>query len=466
MDYLITPNRSLLSVLQRQMPTLTPMSIPWSTLDQLIVGIFRVLKQHQINVTIWTKLPAEFSGSAAIDAYNQTGLVDHLYRCQQLNHTAVADLSIPAKQVSKAIASSVVPLLLAPNSSLDHEYFVLILSPRVSLFLLAQESTALTPENSDISFTEPLAINLVYSLSPALIELLLNEIKQSLALADSTPETLLSNRGLPFALPTSIDVDLLSDLLTLFWQPRTVELASPRLSAVEVPPSSGIVLTAEFLKQLTRELSLPLTKIKTALRLLDSMQNKREQRQRYLTLLQGECDRQNSVLSSLQELIELDQTVKKSDFSISLEDLVPGIVSTYQPIAAEKGITLGYTITPGLPSVTCYNHWFRQIMRHLLQNSLKYTRAQGRVNVQVDRQSNGVVLIVTDTGVGVERQDIPHLFEPFFRGRNLPTDAIEGSGLGLMVVKQLIDRCHGKIKVSSQVQKGTQIIITFPLARG
>lgn len=466
MTFFITPDRSFLNLLQQQVPPLRPTPMQWSSLDGLIEGILQFLIKHRLNATLWSHLPSTSRAGNAINAYDRTGLADRIYRCGGINAASSPARVSQSPSEGEAIASKIVPLVFDPLSSLNQEYFFLVLSLSVSLFLWVQESEEPATADRKLPTSARLPISVVHSFSPVLIEALLTRIQQSRIVTDGKPTDRLSNPGLNFPLPTAIDVNLLPDFLQLPWPSfNRKDLSSPPVPSVDSAPDLGIVLTPDFLKQLTQELSLPLTHIKTALRLLDSTQQKREQRQRYLTLLQEQCDRQSFLLSALQELVQLNAVTADSKFSLNLEEWVPGIVSTYQPIAAEKGISLGYTIPPGLPSVTCYSPWLWQILRHLLQNSLKFTPAKGRIQVQIDRRQEAIVLAVTDTGVGIEHKDIPHVFEPFFRARNLPAGETEGSGLGLMVVKQLIERCHGTIKVSSQPRKGTRMVVTLPIVQ-
>lgn len=79
--------------------------------------------------------------------------------------------------------------------------------------------------------------------------------------------------------------------------------------------------------------------------------------------------------------------------SVKLADIVPGVVSTYQPIAQEKGIQLGYSVPVGLPSVSCLETWLRQIVIHLLNNSLKFSSPGGQLRVQVTLQGEYVQFI-------------------------------------------------------------------------
>ena len=193
------------------------------------------------------------------------------------------------------------------------------------------------------------------------------------------------------------------------------------------------------------------------------MQSKREQRQRYLDLLQGECEKQNAILSAVQEFIQLDQLSLTPPHYPRLEDLIPGIVSTYQPLAEERGILLGYTIPAGFPLVACPEPWLRQILLNLLSNSLKFTNTNGRVYVQASLKQGKVELTISDTGKGIESSEIPKIFNSFYRGKHLSVTQANSAGLGLAVVKQLLTRCGGTIAVNSKLERGTTFVLTLPI---
>jgi hypothetical protein len=183
-----------------------------------------------------------------------------------------------------------------------------------------------------------------------------------------------------------------------------------------------------------------------------------------LDLLKRECDRQNLLITGLQEFIQLNYPLDEKDKTVRLEDSVPGIVSTYQAIAEEKGISLGYTIPAGFPEINCPNAWLRLILHHLLHNSLKFTKAEGRIYVQSALKGQTIELVISDTGVGIDNSDIPHVFESFYRGRNASSPELAGAGLGLAIVKQLVQRCGASMSVNSYLGKGTTFRILFPIA--
>jgi signal transduction histidine kinase len=230
--------------------------------------------------------------------------------------------------------------------------------------------------------------------------------------------------------------------------------------------TKSLNLKDELIANLIGEWRSSLSQIKTALSLLESKQIKPEPRQRYLEVINRECDRQNSLIGGLLSLIELETLTDKESLAyVKLEDLVPGIVSTYQPLAQEKGILLGYTIPNDLPPVSCPSNWIRQIILHLLNNSLQFTANGGKVFVQAGLKNEAIELSVTDTGIGIEPRDLPKIFNSFYRGRNTTSDKVAGAGLGLTVVQQLLQRCGGRITVNSKLGKGSIFKLFLPIYR-
>ncbi len=219
----------------------------------------------------------------------------------------------------------------------------------------------------------------------------------------------------------------------------------------------------ELIAHLMQELCTPLTNIKTALKLLESPALKHLQRQRYLELIRGECDRQNSLIHGAVRLLALERSPEQVGIeAIQLAQIIPGLVSTYQPLAEEKGIRLGYMIPDDLPKIYCVEMWLRQITIELLHNGLKYTSVDGQVFVKASVQGEYVQLEFRDSGIGISSAEIPRIFDRFYRVRNLPDEENNGAGLGLTIVQNILLRCGGSISVVSQVGAGSKFRVLLP----
>ena len=149
---------------------------------------------------------------------------------------------------------------------------------------------------------------------------------------------------------------------------------------------------------------------------------------------------------------------------LRLSEIVPGVVSTYQPLAGEKGIMLAYTVSTDLPAVYCSPAWLRQIVINLLHNSIKFTPTGGKVWVIASAQGDYVQLEFRDTGIGISPYEIPRIFDRFYRVRSASSDDPSGAGLGLTIVQQLLLRCGGSISVKSKAGEGSTFNVLLPIA--
>lgn len=231
--------------------------------------------------------------------------------------------------------------------------------------------------------------------------------------------------------------------------------SSRRLVTSTTRSSAPEVVNSHFFKTAAQELNNPITTIKTALTLLNSSNIKPQQRQRYLEMIGQACDRQSHLINSVFELLELQLTPQLRRLErVQLWNLVPGVVSTYQPLAQENNILLAYTVSRHLPSVLAIEAHLKQVLISLLSNSIQFTSGEGRVWVTANLRADGrVALVIQDNGCGILPAALPQVFNSFYRNTS------EGCGLGLTLVQQLLAHCGASISVSSIPGEGTAFTI-------
>lgn len=168
---------------------------------------------------------------------------------------------------------------------------------------------------------------------------------------------------------------------------------------------------------------------------------------------------------------------------VDATEVVRQVAATFQTVAAAKHISLNIEIGPtsdsrpltadsspltadsSPPTAFADPDRLAQILRNLLDNSLRYTPEGGRIGVRVSQgESGGVLFAVSDTGHGIPEKDLPHVFERFYRADPSRSQATGGSGIGLTIVKQLVEAQGGKVSVISEVGKGTTFRFTLPQA--
>jgi len=103
------------------------------------------------------------------------------------------------------------------------------------------------------------------------------------------------------------------------------------------------------------------------------------------------------------------------------------------------------------------------IFNNMISNEVKYNKNNGRVDVFIDKKDNLLIIKIKDTGIGLSEDEIKNLFEEFFRVKNEQTKHITGSGLGLPIVRKVLDIYHGDIHVESKVNEGSTFSVTLPV---
>lgn len=171
----------------------------------------------------------------------------------------------------------------------------------------------------------------------------------------------------------------------------------------------------------------------------------------------------NHLVDDLQELALADAgQLRLQRQTIALHSPIEQALTAIQPLLAAKAITLHTNLPPELPQVTVDPARIGQILRNLLSNALTHTAPGGSILVAAQTSDEGVTVTVEDTGSGIAAEHLPFIFERFFRADRSRTRATGGAGLGLTIVKQLVEAHGGTINVRSALGYGTTFTFTLP----
>jgi two-component system sensor histidine kinase/response regulator len=166
-----------------------------------------------------------------------------------------------------------------------------------------------------------------------------------------------------------------------------------------------------------------------------------------------------SDLLLLAHMKEKAAGVKKT--TVSVARVLEEVTGLLRAEAERKGLTLK-TEFSGQPEMLADEEHLRQLWTNLISNSIKYTPRGGRVVASVDQKDGRVVGVVSDTGVGIAADDLPRIFDEFYRTKQAKSIEEHGTGLGLSIVKQIVESYGGTIDVESQLGKGTTVTFTLP----
>ena len=448
---------SLYQLVQSINPPPPMIAVSPTTVQSCVAMVLELLIEQQLPAKIWLKLPQTKSWHQEVRKYQKLGQFETIYLCSDRLGRSAKLLGF-----EDLAASSLIPVTLVKNAELKRECFLVVITAEFSGLILTQWQKGQINANGSGKRLQQPYLKMVFSFQPSVVQKVLLGTRNAVAKSATTHQ-------IP---PTEFKITRTESKITTFLTNlllKQIEQSESLQASVEKqkrsPNSSSaaplnLSLGIDFLYSLVAELRSPITHMKTALSLLGSKSIKGEQRQRYITMLDRECDRQNSVISGLLALLNLHGPIEAE--AVYLNELVPGIVSTYQPLASEKQIQLGYTIPDNLAPVSCPTPWLRQIIIQLLNNSLRFTPPQGRVFVQATSKNDKIELIISDTGRGIDAKDLGKIFDSFYRGKTVTNNDVTGAGLGLTIVKQLVQRAGGSISVNSKSNKGSSFRILLP----
>jgi PAS domain S-box-containing protein len=225
-------------------------------------------------------------------------------------------------------------------------------------------------------------------------------------------------------------------------------------------------MKSQFISTVSHELRTPLACMKSALdNILDGVVGKINGKQRNtLNTVKRNMDRLGNLVNDVLDFQRLETARTKFDMQENdINEVVKDARKTMLPSAKDKDIDILLELDGNLPKVTFDSNKIIQVLTNLLSNAIKFTPEQGQVSLSAQQQDEEVVIRVKDTGMGIPKEDLPKIFERFYRVHR-PGKEIKGTGLGLAIVNQIVMKHNGRIEVESEVDKGTIFTIFLPLA--
>ncbi len=225
-------------------------------------------------------------------------------------------------------------------------------------------------------------------------------------------------------------------------------------------------MKTEFVSNVSHELRTPVTTILLYASLLQKSRG--EEQQEYLEAIAAEAKRQAALVEDILTLSRFDAgRVELRLRPTELNAFAVEVVNTHRALARAAQLTLEFVPAPQEVVVQADAEKLTQVLNNLVENALRYTPAGGQVTVSVGREGDGArrwgLLRVQDTGVGIPPDELPHIFERFYRGSHPQKHQIQGTGLGLAIVDELVRLHQGRIKVDSAVGKGSTFTVYLPL---
>ncbi len=220
----------------------------------------------------------------------------------------------------------------------------------------------------------------------------------------------------------------------------------------------------EFVAGVSHELRTPLSVIRSAgENLADGKIADPAQVRRYGSLVESEGRRLSDLVDQVLQFAGTQSLTSKDNMSVvSLAGIVDGALSDARPAIKERAVEVDVEVPDGLPNIRADASALRRAIQNLIDNGVKYAGDKGWVGLRAGVEGSEVFLRIEDKGPGIDKGDLPHVFEPFYRGKTV--GQIHGSGLGLSLVKQIIESHSGRVSVKTAPGQGCIFTIHLPVA--
>jgi len=216
-----------------------------------------------------------------------------------------------------------------------------------------------------------------------------------------------------------------------------------------------------FISNVSHEIQSPLTSIRGFALALQDENLPPEERHHYLNIIATESTRLSRITDNLLRLASLEsEQVKFEPRSYRLDKQIRSLVLACEPQWTAKDLDLDVALDE--VAINADEDLLSQVWINLIHNSIKFTPQGGRLRLELRRLEDKIEFQVCDTGIGIAEEDLPHIFERFYKADKARERSKSGSGLGLSIVQKIVDLHHGSIAVESKLGQGTTFIVRLP----
>jgi len=225
-------------------------------------------------------------------------------------------------------------------------------------------------------------------------------------------------------------------------------------------------MKSEFVATVSHDLRSPLTLMRGYATMLDTVGELNEQQHGYVKKIVTGVENMSRLVNNLLDLGRIEIGVGLQVENVSVLDIIERVTGALQLPAGQKNIQLNVELSKDMPhAVEADQALLHQAVYNLVENAIKYTPEKGSVTIRTISEADSLIFVVADSGIGIPPEDIPHLFEKFYRGKQREARLQPGSGLGLAIVQSIAENHRGRIWVESTVGSGSTFYLQIPLVQ-
>ncbi len=223
-------------------------------------------------------------------------------------------------------------------------------------------------------------------------------------------------------------------------------------------------IRSDFVANVSHELRTPLSILRGYIEtLLDNPKPSREELARILSIMERHSKRLGLLVDDLLSLAQLESSHAKLELSVvRVGELFNNVVRDWREKLAAKNLKVIVDVSPDASTLRADETRLQEVLYNLLENAAKYSREKGQIQLQAGRRGPETVLSVSDDGTGISKEDLPRIFERFYRADKARSRELGGTGLGLAIVKHIAQLHGGRVEAESELGKGTTIRVVLP----
>lgn len=230
--------------------------------------------------------------------------------------------------------------------------------------------------------------------------------------------------------------------------------------------AEAVRMKSRFIDITSHQLRSPLSNLQWITEMLESerMGDLEEDQMDYFRMAKENVTRMEKLISDLVTVSRIqDEELSFQPEKFSLEELTRRVLADFKFFTSAEDVEIEIEANPDVPQVTADRNQVKMVIENLLDNAIRYTDGEGKVEVTITKQGNEVQFEITDNGIGIPEEDQEYIFEKFFRSRNAAQHQVRGTGLSLYIAKKIIEQLGGDIWFESESGEGTTFWFTLPI---
>ena len=217
----------------------------------------------------------------------------------------------------------------------------------------------------------------------------------------------------------------------------------------------------DFIANVSHEFKTPLSSISGYVTLLQDPELSEEERQEYIRMAFFNIEKLNDLTGNILQLSKLEhQNSMTSPVTYRLDEQIREVIVLLEPKWSQKQLLLDINMKE--ITYTGQQALMFQVWSNLLSNAIKFSNPGGKIFIQLSKAKEGIKVLFSDNGIGMSEETLAHVFEKFYQGDSSRQE--QGNGLGLALCKNILDKCNGKIYVTSTLGKGSVFLVVLPLS--